>query len=207
MKDILNHVNEKLKKHNTQLDNNAVLTEYFQVKKAWDNAVKLIKQPIKFLIIGEATVSFDNYFYNEKSDTTPFLNPSYFNCKTKSELIQLFNKNGILVFDLYPLPLSTFIYDNLKFDCTELVYKSALEKYYNTAKTIINDDTKIILRYSKLYSIKKNKKGKEKIEKRNEWTIFMDHINKKEDDFQNISSGNQGSSKDKIKKIFTELIP
>jgi hypothetical protein len=133
------------------------------------------------------------------------LNPVYFGCNSKPELIQLFNKNGILVFDLYPLPLSTFIYDNVKFDCKELAYKSALEKYYDTVKTIIDNETKIILRYTKLYSVKQNKKGKDKIEKRNEWKIFMDYIKRKEDDFQNISSGNQGSSKDKIKKIFTGL--
>jgi len=207
MNAILKHVNEKLKEHNVQLDDNAVLNEYFQVKKAWDSIVKSISQPIKFLIIGEATVSFKNYFYNEKSDTTPFLNPVYFGCNSKPELIQLFNKNGILVFDLYPLPLSTFIYDNVKFDCKELAYKSALEKYYNTVKKIIDNETKIILRYTKLYSVKKNKKGKDKIEKRNEWKIFMDYIKRKEDDFKNISSGNQGSSESKIKKIFTGLKP
>ncbi len=189
---ILNHINEKLAGHHLTLDNKAVTNEYNKVKTAWDKNLKVIKRPIKYVIIGEATVSYDNYFYNRKGDTTSFLNPKHFGCKNKNELIDFFNNNGVLVFDLYPLPLSTFIYDNIKFDCNDNAYRAALESYYSVLKHRINDDTKIILRYAKL-------------KKRCESSIFMSTIDRKVLEFMDISSSNMGANQLKIKEYF--LLP
>lgn len=196
MEAILKHVNEKLANHNLILDIDAVENEYEKVKSAWNGNLGLINKPIKFVIIGEATVCFDNYFYNPNADTTSFLNPNHFGCKTKPDLINFFNTNGVLVFDLYPLPLPTFIYDNVKFDCKNGEYLAALNNYYSELKKLINVNTKIIQRYAKLYSEKK---------KRCEWSVFMKIIGKGNDDYMSISSSHMGANRDKISE-FLKLI-
>lgn len=192
MENIINHINQKLANHHLTIDKDAVIYEYNEVKKAWNENLKSIKEPIEYVIIGEATVSSNNYFYNPKANSTSFLNPKHFGCENKDELIKFFNKNGVLVFDLYPLPLSTFIYDNIKFDCNDDAYRAALKSYYSVLKSKINDDTKIILRYAKL-------------KKRCESSIFMSTIDRKVLKFMDISSSNMGANQLKIKEYF--LLP
>jgi hypothetical protein len=203
---ILEHVNEKLKNHNLSLDNDVVKDEYKKVKKAWDANLTFIKKPINYVIIGEATVSFDNYFYNPNADTTSFLNPIHFGFKTKTDLINFFNANGVLVFDLYPLPLSTFIYDSIKFDCSNKEYKEAIEKYFDNLKRLITPTTKIILRYAKLYS-SKTKKGKKVVKKRCESLILMDCLGRKTSQFIPIYSTNMDASEALVKDVFKGIIP
>ena len=164
MERILNHINQKLREHKIELDILAVQAEYLQVQHKWLEAVNSIKVPIKYLIIGEATVSWANYFYNEQAKTTSFLNPSHFYKKNKAELIEYFKKRCILVFDLYPLPLPTFIYDNIKFDCSDSLYHQALQDYFDQIKPFIDDNTKIVIRYSGLMD-------------RSEFKLFKDIIN------------------------------
>jgi hypothetical protein len=231
MKAILKHVNDKLAKHNLILDQDAVIKEYEQVKKVWDEIIKSIETPVNFLIVGEATVNWSNYFYNPEAPTTSFLTPSHFgidnkkrkaNNKTelndeKSKLIDLFTKNKILVFDLYPLPLPTFIYDNIKFDCSmEDQYVIAMGKYYKESlieNKIINEKTVIVSRYAKFYKEKKNEKGEivknkhENVvidEKRFEWEIFMKTIDKKINDFKSIYGGYNADPK-KVSNVFKKI--
>ncbi len=158
----INEADLELSKSNLRLDREKIIREHELVINDWKVIVKNIKNPIKFLIVGEATVSYSNYFYNLKATKTPFLNPADFGCQNKTDLIRCFNSNGILVFDLYPLPLPTFIYDNVKFDCTNPNYCAELNNYYDSVKSLIDDETKIVLRYKKL-------------EKRCEWSIFLNH--------------------------------
>lgn len=191
MENIINHINQKLANHHLTIDKDTMMNEYDEVKMAWDENLKSIKEPIEYVIIGEATCSFANYFYNPKANSTSFLNPKHFGCKNKGDLIKFFNKNGVLVFDLYPLPLSTFIYDNIKFDCNDsAAYRAALESYYSVLNPRINDDTKIILRYAKL-------------KKRCEWSIFMSTIGREVFKFMDISSSNMAANQLKIKKYFS----
>lgn len=205
MEIILNHVNEKLAQHHLSLDNNAVTREYQLVKEAWEDNLKSINKPIDYLIIGEATQSYENYFYNTNANTTSFLNPAHFGCKNKSDLINFFNKNGVLVFDLYPLPLSTFVYDNIKFDCSDNAYKDAMVEHFDSIKPLIHQNTNIVLRYSKLYC-EKIKNGKVIIEKRCEFELLMSHLKRGITDFSEISL-NISASKEKIRNMFNDIIP
>jgi hypothetical protein len=193
MEQILNHVNQALTVYNIALDDMEVSKEFNDVCKDWNDVVKTTIKPINFLIIGEATTCSANYFYKLKANTTSFLDPSHFNKDSKSELIDFFKKEGILVFDLYPLPLPTFIYDNVKFDCTNSQYKMALEKYYEKLDLLITKETIIVQRYSKLYSAKK---------KRCEWTIFMQKIGRQVRDFETIAGKGMQANEEKIKTIF-----
>jgi hypothetical protein len=190
---ILNHINKKLREHKIELDILAVEAEYLQVQEKWQKVVAGIKVPIKFLIIGEATVSWANYFYNEQSKTTSFLNPWHFDKKTnKTELIAYFQSQGILVFDLYPLPLPTFIYDNIKLDCSDDLYNQALCEYFKLVIELLNHETKIVIRYSKLKD-------------RCEFILFSQFIDQLyigPKFITSIAGKNRGANEEKITEIF-----
>lgn len=199
---VIKHVSEKLKKHNLILDEENVKKEYKSLHDAWLENKKNITRPIKFLIIGEATVSYDNYFYNPDAKGTSFLNPNHFNFKYKEDLIDFFKENGVLVFDLYPLPLPTFIYDNIKFDCDDKNYKQALIDHFDQISDIfkVNEEEnklKVILRYSKLSSKKK---------KRPEWKLFKDHFGINDKEIYSISSSGMSADEHKILEIFARIL-
>ena len=194
MKRILNHVNQKLREHKIELDVPAVEAELIQVTQRWEEVMASITKPIKYLIIGEATVSWANYFYNEDSKSTSFLSPTHFGVKGKKALIDFFNKNGVLVFDLYPLPLPSFIYDKIHFDCGDSLYKKALIDHYKIILKLIDDQTVIVLRYKSL-------------EQRCEWKIFNKEIL---DEILKINKFNIGKSRaaseELIKEVFKDII-
>jgi hypothetical protein len=187
MERILNQINQKLREHKIELDILAVQAEYLQVHHKWLQVVNSIKAPIKYLIIGEATVSWANYFYNEQAKTTSFLNPSHFDKTNKADLIKYFKRRRILVFDLYPLPLPTFIYDNIKFDCSDSLYNQALKEYFDQVEPFIDDKTKIVIRYTKL-------------EDRGEFNLFRDIIIHERNKI--ITIGGTSANESEIRKIF-----
>lgn len=213
IKPLIEKVKEKLEIHKLTLAESSVEKEYAQVESTWDGIAKTIFQPVKYLIIGEATVSYKNYFYNSSSKQTPFLTPKHFNCSNKNELIELFQEKGVLVFDLYPLPLPTFIYDNVSFDCKDPDYKRLLNEYYESKlKGLIDKNTTVVLRYLKL-------------KERFEWEIFKDFLRKHDVTIQERIKqevNRNGNKKDirrplnisgstyadpaKIKRIFNPLI-
>ena len=218
MEAILKHVNEKLEKHKLKLIDQKVLEEHKKVMDAWRNISKSITKPVKFLIVGEATVSWDNYFYNVDANTTSFLSPSQFGCVNKAKLISFFEKKGVLVFDLYPLPLPTFVYDKVEFDCkVDSPYVEALIMYYKESlldNNFIDDNTVIISRYAKFYKEKVDKKNqvvknksKQVVldEKRFEWEIFMKAIDRKINDFKPIY-GSYSADADKVKQVFQKIL-
>jgi hypothetical protein len=218
MEAILKHVNEKLKKHKLQLIEEDVVKEHNKVMDAWKNVIENITKPVDFLIVGEATTSWDNYFYNPAAKTTNFLSPSPFGFESKAELISFFKEKGVLVFDLYPLPLPTFIYDNIKFDCElNSPYVNALIKYYEESllnNKIIDSETVIVSRYAKFYKEKqdknnqviKNKYGEVVLdEKRFEWEVFMKIINRKVFDFKHIF-GRYSAEANKVEDVFKNIL-
>jgi hypothetical protein len=195
MLEIINHINQRLDTHNLQLNSDNVLAQHQLVMNRWTEIVESLNgQAVRFLIIGEATVSWGNYFYNEEANTTSFLTPAHFGCANKAGLINLFNENGVLIFDLYPLPLPTFVYDNVTFDTNDSVYKQALVEYYQLVSRLINEDTVIVPRYSKLYN------------NRQEWNVFMNTIGRNSNQFESIASQNMGANQDQIATIFNDII-
>lgn len=192
LEQILAHVSLKLQGYNLLLDEQAVIDEYERVDQEWRNVVANIAQPVNFLIIGEAPLRYETYFYNPRSTGVTFLNPAHFNCNTKPDLRNYFLQNGILVFDLYPLPLPTFIYDNVTFDRTDIAYRNALTAYYQAKLGGLTDgNTIFVIRYSKLASEKK---------KRGEWRIFKEAIGISE--FECIGSNNIPADEIRIREVF-----
>jgi len=66
-------IQTKLKEHRIQLMENEVTKEQVLVDNAWNIALEKIKLPIRYVIVGEATTSFDNYIYNTVAQKTSFL--------------------------------------------------------------------------------------------------------------------------------------
>lgn len=205
MKRLIEKMNTKLLKHSLILDEERVLNEYARVEQAWTDIINQAHTPVKFLIIGEATRTYGNYFYNLNSDETSFLRPNQFDCKTKPELIDLFQANGVLVFDLYPLPLPTFIYDNVSFDCNDPEYEKLLIEYYSDKLSgLIDQNTRIVLRYIKL-------------SERPEWKLFINFLENRGVTVTEVIengntrplniSGSISADKTKIRDIFNSIIP
>lgn len=207
IKELLRLLNTKLQEQHLVIAE-SVIGEYKNVYNAISNKVKTINKPLKFIFLGEATTSFKNYFYNPSSDTTSFLNPNHFDQSNKEDLISKFDENEILVYDLYPLPLATFIYDSVSFKGLGDGYQELLNKHFELIKPLVDKDTKIILRYIKLA-------------KRIEWKYFKAYfklanfenwdIEKKENGKiirtnvpVNISN-NISANPDKIKILFKDL--
>jgi hypothetical protein len=164
IKQLLKSLNNTLINYKLSLDETQVALEFGQIDGTWNVIASQITKPVKYLIIGEATVSYKNYFYNPESAITSFLTPRHFNCGTKGDLIELFQNEGVLVFDLYPLPLPTFIYDNVKFDCSNTTYIDLLNEYFESKLNgLIDKNTKVVLRYIKLME-------------RCEWQLLVDYL-------------------------------
>jgi hypothetical protein len=207
MRDLINFVNNRLKHHHLSLNDSDVLNNYRLVRNAWEENLININNPIKFIIIGESTVNFDNYFYNPLARTTSFLNPAHFGLNSKMDLINFFNENGVLVFDLYPLPLPTFLYDNIRFDRNNIEYINCLSKYYDVLKDLVTNETKFVLRYSKLLATSPNQNGNQPQMMRIETEVFMNCFNLNREDFLPINSQNMSASQEKIAIAFANILP
>jgi hypothetical protein len=182
-------IQTKLKEHRIQLMENEVTKEQVLVDNAWNITLEKIKSPIRYVVVGEATTSFDNYIYNTDSQKTSFLFPSMFGCKDKAEMLQLFENNGILVFDLYPFPLPTFVYDLLKIGSLKGM-EHHLTPHFNKLKDAINEETQIVVRYKKLTE-------------RPEWALFEKTLGTKS--YRCIGGSNQSANSAEIKAIFGSL--
>ena len=193
--------NKKLSENNIKLLEQKILNEWNEVE---EHLVKRLNeyQSIKIVLLGEATVNSKNYLLNTNSNiTTSFLEPNHFGIETKEELNKFLIDNGIFPFDLYAVPLPTFIYDNIKFKFNtneeNQLYTDHLKEHFDKLKSKIGENqVQLIMRYSKL-------------KKRREWKLFIDYFKDNiVNDISNIPdiSKNIRASTDKINKIFGHLI-
>ena len=203
MNRVIAQVQQQLFDRGLLLNEHGVLTAYETIDQLWRNNVELLiahrnsmgnaNSEVEYLIIGEAPAAIANYFYSQDAPATTFLNPTYFSKDNKSELITFFNRNGILVFDLYPLILPTFIYDNISMSGRDSNYIRAMEEYYRNHLTgLINNNTKIILRFSKLQF-------------RMEWSILMHTIGRNRNDFIPIWGKGMSVNPESINDVFGHL--
>jgi len=194
-------LNKKLGENNIKLLEQKILNEWNEVE---EHFVKRLNeyQSIKIVLLGEATVNSKNYLLNTNSNiTTSFLEPNHFGKETKEELNKFLIDNGIFPFDLYAVPLPTFIYDNIKFKFNtneeNQLYTDHLKEHFDKLKSKIGENqVQLIMRYSKL-------------KKRREWKLFIDYFKDNiVNDISNIPdiSKNIRASTDKINKIFGHLI-
>lgn len=200
-KEVISLLNEKLIENNVQLLEDRVLLEW---EKVQSHLIKRLNQYTKIdvILLGEATVNAENYLLNTESEiTTSFLEPRHFGVNSKQELNDFLIERNIFVFDLYAIPLPTWIYDNITFkfkdknkDC---FYINHLEEHFSQLKKKIGETPiKLVLRYTKLT-------------KRREWIMFKDYFksNLQKNNFVKDSnildiSKNIRASEDKIRSVF-----
>lgn len=115
------------------------------------------KKKIKWIILAEAPLSYSDYFYNPVNEKySAFLSSSNIQIasktkiKTKYEAIMKLIDHGILIIDLYPLPLPSDCYGNkgYTFYCKELVYDYWNELFADI-EAIVEKSTRITRRYKK----------------------------------------------------------
>lgn len=204
-KKIISLLSDKLSEVNIQLIEDKVFLEWTKVQTHFENRLKEYKE-IDIVLLGEATVNAENYLLNtENQVTTSFLEPIHFGMTSKQELNEFLINNKIFVFDLYAIPLVTFIYDKITFqfkdENKDKLYIQHLNEHYSILKNKIGDKSvKLVLRYTKLTN-------------RREWIIFKKYFEnnflqsygEKDSDIPNISK-NIRASEEKIEKIFGHLI-
>ncbi len=104
---------------------------------------------IRLIILGEAPLSFNKFFYNTQGN---FLNglKDFYNA-TNDNLKVVLRQKGIFVLDTYKFPIKTGYYDRMAgavlFD--EDYLNNKFQELRNLG--LLNDDTKIVFRYKKLF--------------------------------------------------------
>lgn len=141
-----------------RLTNEEILLNFNLVKEAFNWVLQIFnkyKKQIRYIILAEAPTSYSSYFYNPVNEnSSAFLTKNNISIATnkkidsKYKMILELVKYGILIIDLYPLPLPTMYYSNkvLLYDIAEL------ENYWNEIIKDLNGlcdkNTEIVLRYS-----------------------------------------------------------
>lgn len=143
--------------------------ELIIVKRHWNNQVDEIKKSngkIKLLIIGEAPISVNQYYYNPiknyqyLDDLINYYKPA--KGMTIQDKHKLLIEKGILLIELYPFPLASKLYDADKhFKFWDPIF---FENQIKTLSTngLIDDNPHLIFRYRKLCQNKSASKNVEK---------------------------------------------
>lgn len=94
-----------------------IMNDLINCKMAFDANLLKVTKPIRAFIIGEAPQTFSNYFYNPNFSGSSFMRPNDLNKKFKnySDLVSALNCKGIVVIDLFPLPIPSAYYKNTNF--------------------------------------------------------------------------------------------
>ncbi len=167
----LNKFRESLPKDRT------ILQDYQYVQKAFEDNLDMLSgkgQKIRCLIIGEAPQSYEKYFYNpgNKKDTAFLRKRSLLNALdepartlNKTEMLYILASKGILIVDLYPLPLDSYYYKDISYyDSEELQnYWSDIVRKLNG---LIAQDCMLAVRYNKLANTKNFNEFKDLLEEK-----------------------------------------
>ena len=136
------------------LFNGEMQKEIEAIDKRWEQELGKYKTPLKLIILAEAPLSFERYFYNKQFTFLDSLR-SFWKLKLNADLPARMIKEGILLLDLYPFPIPSNFYkkdtNNILFDDNYLSKKLALLK----KEGLIDDQTHLTFRYKALVKTKK----------------------------------------------------
>ena len=142
---------DDLRNLNNLLNNkyNSLEKEIGKIDGEWNKVVKRHKKPLRLVILAEAPLSSSKYFYNH---TGVFLNglKNLYNLKKNCMLPDKMLESGILLLDIYKLPIPAEFYkadtENCLFDSD--YFKCKLE--HICKEDLIDSKTKFIFRYKAL---------------------------------------------------------
>ncbi len=127
-------------------------TEITEINQCIEEEINLwIKNnyTIRLIILGEAPLSFDYFFYNKQRSFLTGLNEFY--KTTNPNLKNVLRQNGVFILDTYRFPIKTKYYDSsaggILFD--EIYFNEKFQQLRELG--LIDDNTKIVFRYKKLF--------------------------------------------------------
>jgi hypothetical protein len=127
-------------------------TEITEINQCIEEEINLwIKNnyTIRLIILGEAPLSFDYFFYNKQRTFLTGLKEYY--KTTNPNLKNVLRQNGIFILDTYRFPIKTKYYDSsaggILFD--EIYFNEKFQQLRELG--LIDDNTKIVFRYKKLF--------------------------------------------------------
>jgi hypothetical protein len=127
-------------------------TEIAEINQCIEEEINLwIKNnyTIRLIILGEAPLSFDYFFYNKQRTFLTGLKEYY--KTTNPNLKNVLRQNGIFILDTYRFPIKTKYYDSsaggILFD--EIYFNEKFQQLRELG--LIDDNTKIVFRYKKLF--------------------------------------------------------
>ncbi len=129
-----------------------IRTEITEINQCIEEEINLwIKNnyTIRLIILGEAPLSFDYFFYNKQRTFLTGLKEYY--KTTNPNLKNVLRQNGVFILDTYRFPIKTKYYDSsaggILFD--EIYFNEKFQKLRELG--LIDDNTKIVFRYKKLF--------------------------------------------------------
>jgi hypothetical protein len=147
LKDIV--MQENHKKYITEV----IEAEANRVKSIFYNEIKLWERSAKVLIIGEAPLSSNRYFYKQPGNFLKGFD-QYYNLAENDNIIERF-RNTFLVIDIFRYPLPTLFYEESENALLDLDYLSELIADLKKGK-IIDENTSFVFRYKKLRTFYEN---------------------------------------------------
>lgn len=182
-----------------QISPDHVREDYGKARDAFKKAIDRFKKvpgSVKSIILGEAPVSFDDYFYNlENKKKSPFIRSGDFeepdNNITKEEMINILTKAGILIVDVYPLPLpSRFYRGGVFYDLGEL--ERYWEELCEDLKGIVDKRAGLYRRYKGIPDSEQLKAIK---------SIFVEHLGIADSEIKSLASTHMGINRKEFRKL------
>lgn len=157
LKEIIDVKRKELISDEQYFDNfdNKLSTQIKLIKEKWEEVIvkhRDRKNKLILVILAEAPLSFEKYFYN-KAGT--FLNglKNHYTLNKNSELPEKLLEEGILLLDIYELPIPSDYFradeENILFD--HEYFEERIKKIYG----LIGDETRFVFRYKQLFEKKK----------------------------------------------------
>jgi hypothetical protein len=134
-------------------DRNQELSNQIErIRDKWEEVVKKHHNTLRLIILAEAPLSFEKYFYN---NTGTFLNglKIYYALNKNSALPEKMLEEGILLLDIYELPIPTEYYKRDKKN--SLFNKDFFEERIRKINELVGVETRFVFRYKQLFEKKK----------------------------------------------------
>jgi hypothetical protein len=120
-----------------------------RIDELWFQMCEQHQHPLKLIILAEAPLSYDKYFYNVQANFLKSLQV-FWRLESVKDLIPRMIVEGVLLMDIYQFPLpSKFYVDDRKNIMYDPEYLEKKIKFL-TDNNLLSDDTRFVFRYKNL---------------------------------------------------------
>jgi hypothetical protein len=124
--------------------------EISDINQSFDKEINKWNHPAKLVVLGEAPLSWSEYFYNDNPGNFLSLLKDVLKYDGSKSYIDFLREKQILVLDIYQYPIPSAMYNAVKKNALydENFFSNNLNKL--KLRNIIDDHTKFVFRYKKL---------------------------------------------------------